>query len=157
MATIILSLFGVSLLLYAFYPELKYYYRRSRLIPSNGEFDAETARKLTDLSIRYLSERQCVIWGHLLYKKTVISIIANGVLLLICIILALSCPYELPFLLSFALDSYMWVYSSCIVLRYCLRHFRIPFLLSLAIALFLPVCIYGLLYFYLYNYSHFKI
>lgn len=152
----IITILGATLLICAFYPELRYYYRRSKIVRSADNLNAETARKLTNLSIRYSPEKQCVFCGHIFQMKNVISYVSYCILFLICTTLIISCPLAMPELLNFALGSYLWVYSTCVVLRYCLKHFRIPFILSLTIAFFLPICIYTTLYYCLPDYQFIK-
>lgn len=147
MISILINILGVTLLLCAFYPELHNYYRRSKLIASHPVFDAETARKLTDMSIEYSSRKRCVICGLLLKKKTVYITAAVVVFLLTCIFTVVIYPKEMPDLLTIALDSYMWVVGFSVVLRYCFHRFHLPLGLSLTVATIMPVCFYCLIFF----------
>ena len=145
MTTIIFSLIGILLIAYAYFPELRFYYMRSRLAPVGLGFNAETARKLSDLSGQYLSKRDCVIMGSLFSKKTVVLALAYAVLFLTCLSLICTDSHEFLNTLSMVISGYMYAFSSCMLLRYCLRHFRVPFILSLVVALILPACVLGLL------------
>lgn len=159
MVTIILLLLGISLLACAKYHEVLYYYRRSVIFPRNTVLDAETARQLTNLSISYNSRTTYVMLGHIFTKKTLLIVASCMILFLNCVQLIISCPLEMPELLTLVLGSYFWIITACYILDYCLRHYRAPFILSLTTALVLPVVAYGILYFFaeitnLYNVIH---
>lgn len=146
MTTIILSLIGILLIVYAYFPELRYYYMRSRLAPVGLGFNAETAWKLSNLSGQYLSKRHCVIMDRFFSKKSLIMVLAYAMLFLSCIGIACNNDSGSLKVLSLVVGSYAYALSSCMLLRYCLRRFRIAFPFTLAIALILPACLLSLLY-----------
>lgn len=162
MTTVILTLLGVLLLLFAFYPELRYYYQRSEIISADPVLHAETARRLTNLSISYNSRTNYVMLGHIFNKKTLLIVASSMILFLNCVQLIIICPLDMPELLTFVLGSYVWIIEACYILSYCLRHHKVPFILSLTAAIVLPVVVHGMFYFFveitnLYNVIHEKI
>lgn len=137
---------GLMLLTYAHFPELRFYYRRSRLIPPGSSFDAEIARRATELSIRYSSAKYCVIFRHLFLKKSILIAVAYSIMLLSLAYVIVSCPVEMPLLLTVILGSYMWVSCSSNLLLWYLRHTRLSIVLSVVLALVVPLFFYILFY-----------
>lgn len=134
------------LLAYAHYPELKHYYRRSKLIPPRSSFDAEIARRATEMSIRYSSTKYRVICRHSFLRKYLLISVAYGIMLLSLAYVIVSCPVEMPILLTAILGSYIWVSCSCNLLLWLIRRTRLSIILSVAFATIMPLFSYVIIY-----------
>lgn len=140
------SFFGIMLLIYAHYPELRHYYRMSKLRPPGSPLYAEIARRGTEMSIRYSSTKYCVICRHLFLKKSVLIAAAYSIMLLSLVYIIVSCPVEMPILLTVILGSFLWVSCSCNLLLWFIRRTRLSLILSVALAVLTPPFIYFIFY-----------
>lgn len=145
------SSLGIMLFVYAHYPELRHYYRMSKLRPPGSPLYAEIARRRTEMSIRYSSTKYCIIFRHLFLKKHVLIAAAYGIMLLSLVYVIVSCPVEMPALLTIVFGSYLWVPCSCNLLLWFIRHARLSLILSVALAVLTPPCIYLIYYISLYK------
>ena len=140
------SFFGIMLLVYAHYPELRHYYRLSKLRPAGSPLYAEIARRGTEMSIRYSSTKYCVICRHLFLKKSVLIAVAYSIMLSSLAYVIISCSIEMSLLLTVIFGSYIWASCACNLLLRFIRHTGFSIALSVAFAAVMPPFIYILLY-----------
>lgn len=149
MNILIPTLIGLILLVYAHFPELKHYYKMSKTRGNKKFTDAATANRLTKMSIAFSSTKYCIICRHMFLKKTIWSAAAYSIMFLTLSFIVITCPVEMPQLLSGVLGSYIWVAFSCYLLLRFIRHTKMHVGESIALAIIIPPCIYILLYIFL--------
>lgn len=141
-----LTFVGVILVVFAYYPRIKHYYRISKLRPPGSPLYAEGAWKGTEMSIRFTATKYCVIFNHLFLKKSVLLAVAYSVMLLSLTVIIVKCPVDMPLLLNVVVYSYVWVSLFCYLLLKFIRRAKLSITASMTLAALLPLLIFMHLY-----------
>lgn len=143
--TILLIVVDIVILIYAYLPELAFYYRIN-VLSASDPIPAHMSRLITKMAERYLNSKYYILCGKLIERKKFFLAIGFLVWTLNMGQLLLSCPVELPVLLSIVISTFIWVVAAWFILKACLVRYKKTLFFSFLMAVTLPPCLYGLTY-----------
>lgn len=142
MLSILLSIAGISLIIFAYFPDFAFRYKINKSATS-GDISANESRRICKMVEEFEYSCYCHVFGRLLLKKTILLFMSFLLLIVSIAQLIIICPIEFPVLLSIVLFLYIWVFSACRIMLKCIRNYKLPFWLSLSFAITIPPCVYG--------------